>query len=106
MPSAKLIPLTGTLLLVASCATSRVEAPAEGCSTFAEPILGRTVPHAVLGNSGDAALDWQLYGQAETGQLNLAERDKRDGLAIVKRCEERDQRAYRKINAPWYAFWR
>ena len=30
---------------------------------------------------------------------------KKDGLAVIKLCEARDQRAYRAINAPWYAFW-
>lgn len=97
--------LTATALLVASCASSRVVAPAEGCSTLAEPVLGRVVGHATLGDSGDPALDWQLYGTAETGQLNMSERDKRDGLVIMQKCEARDQAAYRRINAPWYAFW-
>ena len=93
-------------LLVASCASSRaIRPPAEGCSTFAAPILSRVTPHAQLGNSGDAALDWQLYGVAETAQLNTANRDKADGLAIIQACEARDQRAYRRINAPWWAFW-
>jgi len=93
------------LLLVAGCASSRVTAPAEGCSVLAAPVLERETPHAALGDSGDAALDWQLYGTAETVQLNSANRDKRDGLNIIRLCEARDQRAYRRINAPWFAFW-
>ena len=73
---------------------------------MAEPILGRVTPHAVIGASGDAALDWQLYGVAETGQLNIANNDKADGLLIIQRCEARDKRAFDKITAPLWAFWR
>ena len=102
----RLILLPATLLLVAGCASSNVlTAPAEGCSVLAAPVLERVTPHAVLGNTGDAALDWQLYGTAETVQLNSANRDKADGLKVLRLCEERDQRSYRKINAPWWAFW-
>lgn len=94
------------LLLAASCVSSKVALPVEGCSSLAEPILGRDTEHAVLGNSGDVSLDWQLYGAAETGQLNVANNDKRDGFAIIKRCEERDRKAYLKATAAWWQFWR
>lgn len=50
-------------------------------------------------------MDAQLYGLAETGQLNKANTDKRAGYQIIVRCEERDARAWSRINAPWYAFW-
>lgn len=105
MRYAKLLLVSATLCFVASCASSRVLAPADGCSVLAEPILGRPTPHAQIANSGDPVLDAQNYGLAETGQLNAANRDKADGLAIIQRCEARDQRAFRRINAPWYAFW-
>lgn len=103
---ARLIPLTGIVLLAASCVSSKVALPAEGCSSLAQPILGRDTPHAVLGNSGDPALDWQLYGMAETAELNTANNDKRDGFEIIKRCEARDRAAYRKATAAWWQFWR
>lgn len=92
---------------VSACGTTRaIPLPAEPCSSLAEPILGRKTVHAVLPSTGDAAQDWQLYGVAETGQLNIANNDKADGFAIIKKCEERDRRAYAKITAPWWAFWR
>lgn len=95
------------LSLAASCASSNVlTAPAEGCSRLAEPVLGRVVGHATLGDSGDAAKDWQLYGLDETGRLNQSERDKADGLSIIQRCEARDLAAARRINAPAWQFWR
>lgn len=103
----KLILCAATLSLVSSCASSNtLTGPAEGCSKLAEPVLGRVVGHATLGNSGDAAKDWQLYGLDETGRLNQSERDKRDGLAIIQMCEARDAATARRINAPWFAFWR
>lgn len=101
----KLIPLIASALLVANCASSRVSAPAEGCSVFGEAILGTVIGHAALGDSGDALTDWRDYGLDETGRLTQSERDKKDGLAVIQLCEARDQRAYRRIDAPWYAFW-
>jgi hypothetical protein len=105
MRYAKLIPLIVSALLVASCASSRVTAPVEGCSVFGEAILGNVVGHATLGDSGVPLDDWRNYALDETGRLTQSERDKKDGLAVIKLCEVRDQRAYRSINAPWYAFW-
>jgi DNA-binding transcriptional regulator YdaS (Cro superfamily) len=98
--------LIASVSLVAGCASSRVFLPAEGCSSLAEGILGRVTPHAVLGDSGDADLDWKLYGAAETGQVNSANLDKKDGLAIIQRCEKRDADAASKVNAPAWQFWR
>lgn len=105
MQSAKLLLLIVTASLAASCASSRVVAPADGCSTLAASILTRETPHAEISDTGDAAQDWRLYGVAETGQLNVSNRDKKDGYTIIRSCEERDAAAARRINAPWYAFW-
>lgn len=102
----KLILMTVSALLVASCASSRATAPAEGCSVFGEPLLGRVVGHATLDETAADPLDaWRDYGLDETGRLTQSERDKKDGLAVIKLCEARDQRAYRRINAAWYEFW-
>lgn len=64
------------------------------------------VPSAVIQNSGDAELDAQVFGIEQTGQLNIANRDKSDGFEIIERCEARDAAALRKVTAPWWAFWR
>jgi hypothetical protein len=69
-------------------------------------MLGRVVGHAALESSGDPLTDWRNYGLDETGRLTQSERDKVDGLAVIKLCEARDQRAYRRINAPPWMFWR
>ncbi|QLQ12161.1 MAG: hypothetical protein HZY74_01140 [Brevundimonas sp.] len=48
------------------------------------------------GESGDAALDWQLFGIAQTGKLDEA--NDRAGAAIetVEACETRDAAARRR----------
>ena len=68
--------------------------------------MAEPTPSAVIGASGDPALDAQVFGVEQTGQLQLANRDKADGLAIVRACEARDAAATRHINAPFWAFWR
>jgi len=78
-----------------------VLAPAEGCSTLIAGRWAEPVPSAVLENSGDAALDWQVFGIAQTGQLSIANRDKADAIETIRRCEARDQAAIRQTR-PWY----
>ena len=101
--SAKLIPLTGIVLLAASSAACMGGPPmnATGCSELARPILTRATPHATLQDSGDAALDWQLYGTAEAGQLNKANDDKATGFTIINQCEARDAEVRQSLR-PWY----
>lgn len=94
-------------LLATGCASSNVlTAPADGCSTLVPESLKAKVPHAQIGDTGDAALDWQLYGTGETGQLNIANNNIEAGWAIVSACEKRDAAAARRINAPAWQFWR
>lgn len=86
-------------IVSASCSTVPI---ATGCSELARPILTRATPHADIGDSGDAALDAQLYGAAETGQLNKANDDKATGFAIINACERRDAEIRAHIERPWY----
>ena len=94
---------TGSLAIIcASCSSNPI---AKGCSSLAESILTTPTPHATIGNTGDPALDWQLYGQAETGQLNKANDDKATGFRIINACEVRDAEILAKINRPWWRLW-
>ncbi|WP_420478215.1 hypothetical protein [Brevundimonas sp. FT23028] len=77
-------------------------APAEGCSTLIASRWGEPVPSAVLQSSDDPAMDWQLFGIAQTGQLNIANRDKADALETIRRCEARDAAAIRQVERPWW----
>lgn len=72
-----------TGLLVNGCASSN---PLR-CSELTAPVLGRPTASAVIGDSGDAALDWQVFGLAQTGQLQTANNDKSAGQEILERCE-------------------
>lgn len=91
------------LLPVSGCASSiRVLAPAEGCSTLIADRWRQPVASAVLGDSGDAALDWQMFGLAQTGQLTVANADKAAIIETVERCEARDRAAVQRVQAPWW----
>ena len=90
----KLTLLCATLLPVAACASSiQVLAPRDGCSTLIASRWAEPVPSAILQDSGDPALDWQLFGIGQTGQLKIANRDKADALETIRRCEARDAAA-------------
>lgn len=101
--AAKPILMLATALLASGCASSiQVLAPRDGCSTLIASRWAEPVRSAVLDDSGDMALDWQLFGVAQTGQLNIANRDKADALETIRRCEARDAAAVRQIERPWW----
>lgn len=76
-----------------------------GCSELARSVLTRDTPHATLGKSGDPALDWQLYGTAETVALNRANDRAQTGFAIINGCEVRDAEIRAKLSRPWWKLW-
>lgn len=102
MPSAKPILLTATVcsgIMFAGCSTVPTVA---GCSELARGVLTTPTPHAEVGQTGDAALDAQLYGIAETGQLNKANDDKATGFRIINACEVRDAEIRAALDRPWW----
>ncbi len=102
LKSVRPILISGMLSLAALCVGCSSVPTAPGCSSLARGVLGAPTPHATLQDSGDPALDWQLYGAAETGQLNRANDDKATGFAIITRCEARDADLRRDLERPWY----
>lgn len=75
---------------------------ATGCSVLAEPVLTTETPHAVIGDSGDELLDWQLFGTAESARLNQANDRAVVGFNIIRACETRDAEAARsQWRWPW-----
>lgn len=101
LKSVRPILLSGMLSLAAISAGCSTVPTAPGCSSLARGVLGTPTPHAAIQESGDPALDWQLYGVAETGQLNRANDDKATGYAIISRCEARDAEVRRHFERPW-----
>lgn len=57
-------------------------------------------------SDAEVAEAWQIYGVTETVQLNKSEADKKAGLELVRMCEARDARAWSRITAPAWQFWR
>lgn len=80
-----------------------VHGPSEGCSSLIAGRWSQDVPSAVPDDTGEPALGWQLFGTAQTGQLNIANRDKADALETIRRCEERDAAVAERIGQPWWA---
>lgn len=72
-----------------------------GCSELARSVLITPTPHADVGETGDPAVDAQLYGVGETGQLNKANDRAVTGFHIINGCERRDEEVRRSLR-PWY----
>lgn len=98
--------LCAMLTPAAGCASSiQVLAPRDGCSSLIASRWAEDVPSAVIERGDDAALDWQLFGIAQTGQLKIANRDKADAIETIRRCEARDAQAVREVERPWWQIW-
>lgn len=55
---------------------------------------------------GDDAATLGKFGDAQTGQLDKANRDKGTARFVVTECEKRDAKTVSHVTRPWYAFWR
>lgn len=45
---------------------------------------------------GNVVGDWVVFGDAQTGRLDVANGRQSDTLAIISRCEERDRQAVKR----------
>lgn len=108
MKSAMLLaPLLAAALLVTGCAGStRLLAPAEGCSALIPAGWSKAIPSALAPAEDGDETDWQVFGIEQTGQLAKANGRTADVIEVVTACEARDAAAARHINAPFWAFWR
>lgn len=102
MPSAKPILLTAIACSAIGSVSCSTVPTVTGCSELARGVLTTPTPHAEVGQTEDAALDAQLYGIAETGQLNKANDDKATGFRIINACEARDAEIRAHLTRPWY----
>ena len=102
----KLILLLGIAPLASGCAGSiQVLAPTVGCSSLIPKTWEANVPSASLPHEAAAESDWQVFGIQQTGQLALANGQKRDAIEIVRTCEARDAAAVREVTRPWWRVW-
>lgn len=60
------------------------------------------VPSAALPTLQATSVDWQVFGVAQTGQLDKANGRTRDAMSIVGGCERRDAAVAERIAAPWW----
>lgn len=79
--------------------------PASGCSSLVPDSWLEGIPGASLPSLAADKTDWQVFGVAQTGQLDKANGRTRDALGIVRGCEARDAAVVRKITRPWWKVW-
>ena len=66
-------------------------------------MLRTDVPGAVL-PADQSVGSWIVFGDAQTGQLEKSNADKRASIEIVEACEKRDREAAKQITKkPWWA---
>jgi hypothetical protein len=102
MPSAKPLLMTAIACSAIGFASCSSVPTVTGCSELARGVLTTPTPHAEVGSTGDPALDAQLYGIAETAQVNKANDDKLTGFQIINGCEARDDEIRVHLDRPWY----
>lgn len=79
---------------------------ANSCSTLVpDDWASRGVSSASL-PVDDTVGAWVAFGDAQTGQLDKANSQTRDAMAIVKKCEQLQQQAADALQPkPWWQFW-
>jgi hypothetical protein len=88
-----LLPLTLSLPGCGLFAVGRpiVNAQSVGCSDLVDewmkPVAGAPLP------TGGTVADWQVFGDQQTGNLDMANDRIVNGHATIKRCEQRDREA-------------
>lgn len=96
----KILGLVPLLLMLPACGLfvggpSIATASSVGCSTLLDPEWEKGVEGADL-PSDDTIGAWIVFGDQQTGKLDVANDRTKAAIGIVKRCEERDAKALRK----------
>jgi hypothetical protein len=77
---------------------------AQACSTLIPDAWAKAgVPSAPLPPDKSVG-EWIAFGDAQTGQLDIANARTADALAIITACETRD-RAAQDAMKPWWRLW-
>ena len=61
------------------------------CSKLVPTQLSDPIPGADLPTNAGSIIDLQLFGDAQTGQLDKSNLTKAASLDIIRKCEERDR---------------
>jgi hypothetical protein len=83
-------------LLLGGCVSAGpIVAAPSSCSTLIPDSWRAGVEGAPLPD-GDEVGDWIVFGDQQTGRLDVANGRQADTLAIIQRCEERDREAVQR----------
>jgi hypothetical protein len=69
------------------------------CSQLVASQLTEDVPGADLPPDGASVADWITFGDAQTGQLDKSNANRRAGYDIIRRCEARDRAVDAQLKA-------
>jgi hypothetical protein len=91
-----------TALMLSACAgTPIVTAAPSSCATLLPSEWKEGVAGAPLPEGNDIA-DWIVFGDAQTGKLDIANSRTRDSIGIIERCEARDKEAVRRASRGFF----
>lgn len=69
------------------------------CSQLVASQLADDVPGADLPPDGATVADWITFGDAQTGQLDKSNANRRAALDVIRRCEARDRAVDQQLKA-------
>jgi hypothetical protein len=92
---------TGAALLSACASTPIVTATPSSCAALLPAEWKQGVEGAPLPTGNDVA-DWIVFGDAQTGKLDVANGRTKDAISIVERCEARDAAAIKKASRGFF----
>lgn len=98
----RLFPLSSTLLACALCACGpriAISRAALPCSDLVQGPLAADVAPADLPPDPATVADWQVFGDAQTGRLEISNLYRRASIDIIRRCEARDRAVDQQLNA-------
>ena len=92
--------LAAAVLSLSACATPIVTAAPNDCSSLVPSSWSQGVAGAPLPD-GDTVGDWIVFGEQQTGRLEVANGRTKDTIELVRKCEKRDAEAVRRSTRSW-----
>lgn len=75
------------------------------CSALLPKDWDNGVPGADLPPEQATIGDWEKFGNSQTSALDTANDHYKQGVGIIRRCEERDAAVTAHLTKPWWKFW-
>jgi hypothetical protein len=93
--------LVSVTLLLGACAGPTVLSTPNSCATLLPQEWRQGVAGADLPN-GDTVADWIVFGDQQTGKLDIANDRTKSSIGIIERCEARDAAAVKRATRRWW----